>query len=257
MKKITAVLSLALCGAMLAACGNDAAGDAEPSGTQAASVSEAEADTESETERVTVLETPAETETNPETEAASESESKSETESETVSYMPDSDFSEMVESMNIDEMMKLIEENSKTVGNDTAGYITVYFGENYEEYEDGNFTVTSEDGKTRIFTELYSDMQTDLEQTAYMFCLTVAMNAEIEGYETYNVTDVTVDGMNGGFAVMIDSDTDLGFKLYAAFADNENGIIRALGCECSDFTEEKLISSSVTFDTYRRFDKTV
>lgn len=252
MKKITAIAALVLCGTMLAACGNGGTEDTVPTDTQAASVSESESTTESESE--TESETVTVTEAEPETETSTETEPEtvSETESETVSYIPDSEFSEMVESMDIDEMMKLIGENSKTVGNDTAGYITVYFGEKYEEYEDGNFTVTSQDGKTRIFTELYSDMQTDLEQTAYMFCLTVAMNAEIEGYETYNINDVTVDGMNGGFAVMIDVDTDLGFKLYAAFADNESGMIRALGCECSEFTNESLIASSVVFDSYRR-----
>lgn len=252
MKKTAAIAAVALCGAMLAACANNGTGDTEPTDTQTASVSESET-TASETESTTESEAESATETEAETTSTkTETETESETVSETVSYMPDSEFSEMVESMDIDEIMKIIEENSKTVGNDTAGYITVYFGENYEEYEDGNFTVTSEDGKTRIFTELYSDMQTDLEQTAYMLCLTVAMNAEIEGYETYNVNDVTVDGMNGGFAVMIDGDTDLGFKLYAAFADNESGMIRALGCECSEFTNESLIASSVVFDSYRR-----
>ena len=166
--------------------------------------------------------------------------------------MPESEVNEIIENKDIDAMMKLIEENSKTVGNDTAGYITVYAGEKYEEYEDGNFTVTSEDGRTRVFTELYSGLQTDLEQTAYMFCLTVALNSEIDGYETYNINNVVVDGMNGAFAVMIDGDTDLGFKLYAAFADTENEMIRALGCECSDFTDVNLIAYSVMFDSYRR-----
>lgn len=201
-----------------------------------------------------------ETEPEKETENETDTEAESLTEpaavSETVPYIPNSKFIESAESMDIGEMMKLIEENSKTVGNDSAGYITVYFGEKYEEYEDGSFTVTSEDGKTRIFTELYSDLRTDLEQTAYMFCLTAAMNSEIDGYETYNINDVTVDGMNGAFAVMIDSDSDLGFKLYAAFADTESGMIRALGCECSDFTEEGLIASSLVFDSYRRSDGT-
>ena len=255
MKKITAILSLALCGVMLAACGSGGAEDTAANETQTASASETETEkTESETEPETVTESETETETETETEASAETEAASE--SETVSYMPDSEFSEIVENMDIDEMMRLIEENSKTVGNDTAGYITVYFGEKYEEYDDGNFTVTSENGRTRIFTELYSDMQTDLEQTAYMLCLTVAMNSEIDGYETYNVNDVVVDGMNGAFAVMIDGDSDLGFKLYAAFADNESGMIRALGCESSDFTDENLIASSMVFDSYRRSVKT-
>ena len=251
MKKTMAILSLALCGAMLTACGNNSAGDTEPTDTQTTYASESET-TASETESATESETESETATMTETKTSTETETESVTESETVSYMPDSELSEIVENMDIDEMMRIIEENSKTVGNDTAGYITVYFGEKYEEYEDGNFTVTSEDCKTRIFTEFYSDLQTDLEQTAYMLCLTVAMNAEIEGYETYNVTDVSVDGMNGGFAVMIDGDTDLGFRLYAAFADTENGTIRALGCESSDFTEEHLIASSMVFDSYSR-----
>ena len=251
MKKITAILSLALCGVMLSACGNDSAGDTAANETYTATASETEsAESETETESETTSETVTETET--ETETSTETETVPVTESETVSYMPDSEFSEAVESMDIEEMIRIIEENSKTVGNDTAGYITVYFGEKYEEYEDGNFSVTSEDGRTRVFTELYSDMQTDLEQTAYMFCLTVAMNSEIDGYETYNINNVVVDGMNGAFAVMIDGDTDLGFKLYAAFADAESGMIRALGCESSDFTDENLIASSMVFDSYRR-----
>ncbi|MDE6599470.1 MAG: hypothetical protein K2K34_05255 [Oscillospiraceae bacterium] len=240
MKKITAILSLLLCGAMLASCGNGGGGDAASDDTQAASVSETETETTAETETETEASTEAETEAS----------------SETVSYMPESEIDEIIDNKDIDAMMKIIEENSKTVGNDAAGYITVYIGDTYEEYEDGNFAVTSEDGKTRIFTELYSGLQTDLEQTAYMFCLTVAMNSEIDGYETYNVNNVSVDGMNGCFAVMIDGDTDLGFKLYAAFADPESGMIRALGCECSDFTNEKVIVSSVTFDSYRRSVKT-
>lgn len=246
MKKITAVLSLLLCGAMLASCGNDGGGDSASNDTQTASAAETETETTTETETKTETETETETDTETSTEAETEAPS------ETVSYMSDSEVGEFIESLDIDAMMKLIEENSKTVGNDTAGYITVYAGQKYEEYEDGNFTVTSEDGRTRIFTELYSDLRTDLEQTAYMFCLTVAMNSEIDGYETYNVNNVTVDGMSGAFAVMIDGDTDLGFKLYAAFADTENEMIRALGCECADFTDENVIVSSVTFDSYRR-----
>ena len=251
MKKFTAILSLLLCGAMLASCGNDGAVDTASDDTQAETVSETETNTETNTETETTAETKTETETT-KTETDTETNTETEAPSETVPYMPDSEFSEFAESLDIDEMMKLIEKNSKTVGNDTAGYITVYAGENYEEYEDGNFTVTSEDGRTRVFTELYSDMQTDLEQTAYMFCLTVAMNSEIDGYETYNINNVVVDGMNGAFAVMIDGDTDLGFKLYAAFADTENEMIRALGCECGDFTDVNLIASSVMFDSYRR-----
>lgn len=193
----------------------------------------------------------AKSETEPETETETDTDTETVTEP---SDVPETEpnRTEAGAVVDIDEIIKLIEENSKTVGNDTAGYITVYAGEKYEEYEDGNFTVTSEDGRTRFFTELYTDMQTDLEQTAYMFCLTVAMNSEIDGYETYNINDVTADGMNGGFAVMVDTDTDLGFKLYAAFADTENEMIRALGCECSEFTEESLIASSVVFDSYRR-----
>lgn len=263
MKKFTAILSLALCGAMLAGCGNSGGGDAASADTQTASAVEAETETETETEAseetetVTETETETKTETETETETETSTETETEASSETVSNETDSDVSGLAENKDIDGMMKLIEENSKTVGNDTAGYITVYFGQKYEEYDDGNFTVTSEDGKTRIFTELYSGLQTDLDQTAYMFCLTVAMNAEIDGYETYNINNVVVDGMNGCFAVMIDGDTDLGFKLYAAFVDTERGMIRALGCESSDFTDENLIASSMVFDTYRRSDGTV
>lgn len=252
MKKITAILSLLLCGAMLASCGNDGGGDTASDDTQAASVSETETNTETETTTDTETETTTDIETETETETETSTETETEAPSETVSYMPESEVNEIIENKDIDAMMKLIEENSKTVGNDTAGYITVYIGDTYEEYEDGNFTVTSEDGRTRVFTELYSGLQTDLEQTAYMFCLTVAMNSEIDGYETYNVNNVVVDGMNGAFAVMIDGDTDLGFKLYAAFADTDNGMIRALGCECDDFTDINVIVSSVTFDSYRR-----
>ncbi|MDE6747078.1 MAG: hypothetical protein K2J72_10680 [Oscillospiraceae bacterium] len=247
MKKITAIISLLLCGAMLASCGNDGGGDSASNDTQTASAAETETNTETETTAETETKTETENETKTETETETETDTETSTEAETEAPS-ESDISEL----DIDAMIKLIEENSKTVGNDTAGYITVYAGQKYEEYEDGNFTVTSEDGRTRIFTELYSGLQTDLEQTAYMFCLTVAMNSEIDGYETYNVNNVVVDGMNGCFAVMIDGDTDLGFKLYAAFADTENEMIRALGCECSDFTDESLIASSVTFDSYRR-----
>lgn len=257
MKKITAVLSLALCGAMLAGCGNSGGGDTASTDTQTASAIEAETETETETEASEETETVTDTETETESETETSTETETEASSETVSSETDSQVSKLIENKDIDGMMKLIEENSKTVGNDTAGYITVYFGQKYEEYDDGNFSVTSEDGKTCIFTELYSGLQTDLDQTAYMLCLTVAMNAEIDGYETYNINNVVVDGMNGCFAVMIDGDTDLGFKLYAAFVDTESEMIRALCCECSDFTNEDLIASSMTFDTYRRSDGTV
>ena len=53
----------------------------------------------------------------------------------------------------VDDILKTIEQNSKTVGNDTAGYITVYADQTYEEDEDGCFTVSSEDGKS--YTDVF------------------------------------------------------------------------------------------------------
>lgn len=253
MKKrfFTAVLLAAM---LMTACGGNAADSSEAEISAAESeittISETSAETDDTTE-ITTEKTEAETE---ETTESAESETETQP-SETTEAETAAETEAVSETMSAEELaaiMELIEANSKTVGNDTAGYITVYSGSGYEEDEYGDFTVTSEDGAERIDVMFYDNLQTNLDQTAYMFCLTAVMNAEIDGFEVYNITEVTVDGMEGYFGVMIDDDEGTGFRLYAAFADKDSEMVRVLRCESSDYTSENVIVASVVFDSYRR-----
>lgn len=154
----------------------------------------------------------------------------------------------------VNDILKTIEQNSKTVGNDAAGYITVYAGQTYEEDEDGCFTVSSEDGKSNTYVFFIEGIQTDLYQTAYMICLTAVMNAEVDGFETNQINEINIDGMDGFLAVMADKDGDAGFQLYMTLVDSEKGILRALKHENPEYALENLVSSSTSFDSYRRSD---
>lgn len=137
------------------------------------------------------------------------------------------------------------------VGNDTAGYIKAYYDYKYTEANDGSFSITSKDGKDRTDVLFYDNIQTDLDQTAYMLCLTALMNAEDDGFEVSNMNNVEIDGMNGYFAVVIDNDEGTGFKLYLTLVDNEKGIIRVLRHESTKFTQDNLLAASAAFDSYR------
>lgn len=210
--------------------------------------------TKSETAEITVSETK-ETEA-PETEIpeakpeASETETEAgASETETEQIPPDTN-SKNYSDMSVEEMLELINQNSKTVGNDTCGYITVYAGSDYEEDDGGSYTVTSETSVISVFRYDY-DFQTDLDQTAYMICLSAAMNAGEDGYEAYAINEFIVDGMNGYLAFMLDEDTDLGFMMYAVVIDSAE-TLRGMSCECGEYTLENLVSQSWTFDTYRR-----
>ncbi|MCH5348594.1 MAG: hypothetical protein J1E40_04660 [Oscillospiraceae bacterium] len=152
--------------------------------------------------------------------------------------------------IDLDKALELINANSKIVGNDTCGYIRVYAGSEYEEKEDGGYTVTSDLTRTSVF--LIDNIGTDINMTAYMFCLTAAMNAETDGFETYDVNDFSVDGMDGYIAAMADKDTDLGFMMYAAVVDTDIKAIRCINCTVSEYTPENIVSASWIFDTYSR-----
>lgn len=137
------------------------------------------------------------------------------------------------------------------VGNDTAGYITAYFDYKYTKNKDGSFSIVSGDGKDRTDVFFYNNLQTDLDQTAYMFCLTALMNAEEDGYEATNMSSVKLDGMNGYFAVAIDDDEGTGFKLYLTLVDSKNEMIRFIMHESTRLTEDNVIAAANAFDSYK------
>lgn len=153
----------------------------------------------------------------------------------------------------LEDTLGIIWQNSKTVGNDTAGYIYVYSEHTYEEAEDGCFTLDFEDG-THAAVLYYEGIQTDLEQTAYMICLAAALNAEVDGFEYYNISEVVTDGMNGFFAVMVDRDGGAGYKLYMTMVDTDKDIVRALSLESPEYIPENAVAASMAFDSYRRSD---
>ena len=151
------------------------------------------------------------------------------------------------------DTLEIIWQNSKTVGNDTAGYIYVYAEHTYEEAEDGCFTLDFEDG-THAAVLYYEGIQTNLDQTAYMICLAAALNAEVDGFEYYNISEVVTDGMNGFFAVMVDRDGGAGYKLYMTMVDTDKDIVRALSLESPEYIPENAVAASMAFDSYRRSD---
>ena len=87
-----------------------------------------------------------------------------------------------------------------------------------------------------------------------MICLTAVMNAEVDGFETNQINEISIDGMDGFLAVMTDKDEDAGFQLYMTLVDSEKGILRALKHVNPEYTLENLVSSSTSFDSYRRSD---
>lgn len=153
----------------------------------------------------------------------------------------------------LEDMLGIIWQNSKTVGNDTAGYIYVYAEHTYEEAEDGCFTLDFEDG-THAAVLYYEGIQTNLEQTAYMICLAAALNAEVDGFEYYNISEVVTNGMDGFFAVMVDLDGGTGYKLYMTMVDTDKDIVRALSLESPEYIPENVVAASMVFDSYRRSD---
>lgn len=140
--------------------------------------------------------------------------------------------------------------DKKVVGNDTAGYITTYFDYKYTKEDDGSFSIVSTDGKDRTDVFFYDNIQTDLDQTAYMFCLAAAMNAESDGFEETATSAVNINGLDGYFAVALDNDEGTGFKLYLYLVDSENEMIRALTHESTRLTSDNVLAASAAFDSY-------
>ncbi|MDE7289353.1 MAG: hypothetical protein K2N71_07635 [Oscillospiraceae bacterium] len=199
---------------------------------------ETEVQTESETETETELQTETETETQTETELQTEE----------VTFLAEEDGS------------------SAEYGNDITGYIYLPAGWEYSENELGEFTAVSPDGLSRaesiLFTGFAGGSQSSENghnitvsasgQTAMMFCHTVALNSEIEGYDSYEVIEIQCGDISGFCAVMLDTDTDLGFRYYAAFPDEESGNIYAVKTESSDCTVENMSILGAAVDGYHR-----
>lgn len=200
------------------------------------------------TEAETEIQTESETET--ETEIQTETETQTETEAQT------------------EEVTSLAEEDGSSAeyGNDITGYIYLPAGWDYSENEAGEFTAVSPDGLSRaeslLFTGFaggsessengYNIMVSASGQTAMMFCHTVALNSEIEGYDSYDIIEIQCGDISGFCAVMLDTDTDLGFRYYAAFPDEEKGNIYAVKIESSDCTVENMSALGAAVDGYHR-----
>lgn len=208
-----------------------------------ASVTETEAETKMQTES----ETETETHTQIETETQTETEAEVQTE-ETTSIDAEADGS------------------AAEYGNDITGYIYLPAGWDYSENDAGEFTAVSHDGLSRAESLLFTgfaggDESTEQGynitvsasgQTAMMFCHTVALNSETEGYDSYDVIELQCGEVSGFCAVMLDTDTDLGFRLYAAFPDEKVGKIYAVKIESSDCTVENMTVLSAAVDGYHR-----
>ena len=210
--------------------------------TTETSATETEAETEVQTESKTETETELQTET--------ETETQTETEAQT------------------EEITSLAEEDGSTAeyGNDITGYIYLPAGWEYSENELGEFTAVSPDGLSRAESLLFTGFAGGSEssesgynitvsatgQTAMMFCQTVALNSEIEGYDSYEVIGIQCGDISGFCAVMLDTDTDLGFRYYAAFPDEEKGNIYAVKTESSDCTVENMTALGAAVDGYHR-----
>lgn len=248
MKKIGSVF-IALVIAVLICTGcsggnenTDTAADDVTASPSEASVSETEAETEVQTESETETETEMQTET--------ETEFQTETEAQT------------------EEITSLAAEDGSSTeyGNDITGYIYLPAGWEYSENEEGEFTAVSPDGLSRaesiLFTGFsggsessengYNIMVSASGQTAMMFCQTVALNSEIEGYDSYDIIEIQCGDISGFCAVMLDTDTDLGFRYYAAFPDEATGNIYAIKTESSDCTVENMSILGAAVDGYHR-----
>lgn len=210
------------------------------------SVSEASA---AETEAETEVQTESETET--ETELQTETETEAQTE-ETASYAEE-------------------DVSAAEYGNDITGYIYLPAGWEYSENEAGEFTIVSPDGLSRAESLLFTGFAGGSEssentvlvnggyitvsatgQTAMMFCETVVLNSEVEGYNVYDIFEIQCVDISGFRAVMLDTDTDLGFRYYAAFPDEESGNIYAVKIESSDCTVENMSALGAAIDGYHR-----
>lgn len=222
---------------------SDTAADDVTSSTTEISVTETETETE--------MQTSSETETETETETQVETESETETESQT------EESASLAAEANV---------SAAEYGNDITGYIYLPAGWEYSENEAGEFTVVSPDGLSRAESLLFTGFAGGSEnndsgyniivsasgQTAMMFCQTVALNSEIEGYESYEIIEIQCGDISGFCAVMLDSDTDLGFRYYAAFPDEANGNIYAVKTESSDCTVENMSALGAAVDGYHR-----
>lgn len=203
--------------------------------------------TETENETETTVQTSSETETDTETEAQTETETESQTEG-SASLAAEADVS------------------VAEYGNDITGYIYLPAGWEYSENEAGEFTAVSPDGLSRAESLLFTGFAGGSEsnasgynitvsasgQTAMMFCQTVALNSETEGYDSYEVIEIQCGDIGGFCAVMLDTDTDLGFRYYAAFPDETNGNIYAVKTESSECTVENMSALGAAVDGYHR-----
>lgn len=205
-------------------------------------------ETESETEVQTESETETETETEMQTETETESQTETETQTEETASSAEEDGS------------------STEYGNDITGYIYLPAGWEYSENDLGEFTIVSPDGLSRAESLLFTGFAggsgssenghnitvSATGQTAMMFCETVVLNSEVEGYNVYDIFEIQCMDISGFCAVMLDTDTDLGFRYYAAFPDEESGNIYAVKIESSDCTVENMSALGAAVDGYHR-----
>ena len=215
--------------------------------TTETSATETEAETEVQTESKTETETELQTET--------ETETQTETEAQT------------------EEITSLAEEDGSTAeyGNDVTGYIYLPADWEYSENELGEFTAVSPDGLSRAESLLFTGFAggsgnsentvlvnggyitvSATGQTAWMFCETVVLNSELEGYNVYDTFAIQCGDISGFRAVMLDTDTDLGVRYYAAFPDEEKWNIYAVKIESSDCTDENMSVLGGAVDSYHR-----
>ncbi|MBQ5319116.1 MAG: hypothetical protein J6K17_08475 [Oscillospiraceae bacterium] len=137
------------------------------------------------------------------------------------------------------------------VGNEASGYISVYPDWIYEEYENGDYDVYSPDGINFLTVATITDLEEmDLLQTAYTTSYAVVLNSEIDGYESYTVSDVTVGNLAGYYSIMMDYDSDLGFIFYLALCDEETHTLRTVIAASSDMSLPNVSVVSMMFDTY-------
>lgn len=210
------------------------------------------------------------TETEAETEVQSESETETETEMQTETEMASQTETE-AQTEEITFLSAEEDDSAAEYGNDITGYIYLPAGWEYSENEAGEFTIVSPDGLSRAESLLFTGFAGGSEssentvlvnggyitvsatgQTAMMFCETVVLNSEVEGYNVYDIFEIQCVDISGFRAVMLDTDTDLGFRYYAAFPDEESGNIYAVKIESSDCTVENMSALGAAVDGYHR-----
>ena len=150
MKLTSKILSALICTAFLCGCSGNSVQQEAVSESETVTLAETTtADTE-ETTKITTSEetTPVETEA-PEEEAVSE----------TLFDL----------SIDLDSVMKDYAANAVEFGNEASGYISMYPDWTYEENDYGEYTLTSPDGNSYISTLIFTDISTDLSQSAAMF----------------------------------------------------------------------------------------